>query len=74
MKTNTAAKFSQVVAALAPRSLAEIRSTVNANVAARRPAYSGLERFEISEFNRAAMFGDEDESLPSQDEWSRAVD
>ena len=40
---------------LAPKTLAEIAATVDANLAARRPAFAGLTVAEIQEHNRAAM-------------------
>jgi hypothetical protein len=54
--------------------MGEIRAAVKANRESGRSTYDGLESREIGRYNRAIMFGDNDEAFPSQDEWSRVVD
>ncbi len=54
--------------------LEQIRGTVLANKQAGRGSFDGMESSEIAEYNRAIMFGDNDEAFPSQEEWSRIVD
>lgn len=56
------------------KTLAEIKSLVRDNAIAGRERYLGLASSEIGQYNRALMFGDNDEAFPSQEEWSRIVD
>jgi len=51
-----------------------LRDVVAANNEAGRNSYDGLSSAQIGRLNRAAMFGDNDEAFPSDDEWSRIVD
>lgn len=61
-----------------PQSKAErmklARSMYLANVQAGKSAYDGWPQDLISEYNRALMFGMDDEAFPSQEEWSRVTD
>lgn len=54
--------------------LTRTRAAIAANRAADRPTYHGLDSSDVGEYNRALMFGDEDEAFPSTEEWSRVVD
>jgi hypothetical protein len=54
--------------------LEQIKQTIAANRKAGRDIYAGLDSSEIGQYNRALMFGDNDEAFPSQSEWSRIVD
>jgi hypothetical protein len=54
--------------------LEAIRNTINENRAAGREQYDGLSSAEIGRYNRALMFGDNDEAFPSDSEWSAIVD
>lgn len=56
------------------KNLAEIRAIIAANRAAGRDTYAGLDSSEVGAFNRALMFGDNDEAFPGDAEWSRIVD
>ena len=51
-----------------------LRAAVEENREAGRECYDGLSSAQIGRLNRAAMFGDNDEAFPSDDEWSRIVD
>lgn len=51
-----------------------IRATILANKEAGRPDYEGLSSSDIGEYNRALMFGAEDEAFPDEPTWSRIVD
>lgn len=54
--------------------LSRIRAQLQLNRQAGRDTYEGLTASEIGDYNRALMFGDNDEAFPSQEEWSRVVD
>lgn len=51
-----------------------IRETVRQNVLSGRDTYAGLDSSEIGEYNRALMFGDDNEAFPDKAAWSRCVD
>jgi len=55
-------------------SLTEIRAAIQANRDAGREPYEGLCSADIGRYNRALMFGDDDEAFPSEAEWSAWVD
>jgi len=54
--------------------LERIRETVKANKAAGRQPYDGLKSWEIGEYSRSLMFGDNNEAWPGEAAWSRIVD
>lgn len=54
--------------------LRQIRYAIEDNRAAGRESYAGLSSSQIGRYNRALMFGDNDEAFPSEAEWSRTVD
>lgn len=54
--------------------LEHIKAVIAENRKSDRPTYQGLDSSEIGEYNRALMFGDNDEAFPSQEEWSYIVD
>jgi len=54
--------------------LQEIKNKVRENKMSGRSSFEGLDSSDISEYNRAMMFGDNDEAFPSQKEWSWIVD
>lgn len=56
------------------RSLEEIRAIVDANRAAGRECFDGLDSSQIGQYHRALMFGDNDEAFPDAKEWSSIVD
>lgn len=60
--------------AIADRDLARIRAVVKANRNAGREPFHGLSSAEIGRYNRAVMFGDDDEAFPEPEEWSAWVD
>jgi hypothetical protein len=51
-----------------------IRETVLANKQSGRGSFDGMESGDIAEYNRAMMFGDNDEAFPLQEEWARIAD
>lgn len=51
-----------------------IRNTIDENQQAGRETFSGLSSAEIGRYNRAIMFGDNDEAFPEQAEWSAWTD
>lgn len=56
------------------RDLTEIKQIVRDNSIAGRDSYDGLTSSEIGQYNRALMFGDNNEAMPDPTEWSRIVD
>lgn len=54
--------------------LPRIKAIIAHNRAEGRETYAGLDSSEIGTYNRALMFGENDEAFPSQEEWSRIVD
>jgi hypothetical protein len=58
----------------ATKTTKQITATIKANREAGRNTFAGLDSSEIGQYNRALMFGDNDEAFPGQDEWSRIVD
>jgi len=54
--------------------LEHIKAVIAENRKSGRSTYQGLDSSEIGEYNRALMFGDNDEAFPSQEEWSNIVD
>jgi len=55
-------------------SITTIKAAVRNNTNAGRDSYHGLTTEEIAAYNRALMFGDDDDAFPEQNEWSSAVD
>lgn len=47
---------------------------ISDNLTHGREKYDGLTSAEIGHYNRALMFGPDDEAFPDQDEWSAWVD
>lgn len=54
--------------------LAAIRARVRRNQLNGRDPYHGLSSADIGRYNRALMFGDQDEAFPDRAEWARIVD
>jgi hypothetical protein len=51
-----------------------IRDAMNANIEAGRHEYDGLTSSQIGAYNRALMFGENDEAFPDPDTWASIVD
>ena len=70
----TQAEFNKREKAQKAQKLKLLRALVSANLEAGKPQYDGLSSSEIGTLSGAAMFGDNDEAFPSQEEWSLWVD
>jgi hypothetical protein len=56
------------------KTLADIRAKIAENRRGGSETYAGLQSHEIGKYNRALMFGDNDEAFPGQDEWRKVTD